>query len=123
MLWIAGRKNLLHAAPNQRQPHSALLPDLARQECHRALQREPAGLVVQVELIFVRQRRPVIAREEQALDPNAATCKLICERDRLRQQRITVAGRNEGGRELRCYMVEHPGRRKAWIVLEILATA
>jgi len=34
-----------------------LLPDLARQKRDRALEREPAGLVVQVELIFVRQRR------------------------------------------------------------------
>src|SRR5262245_28553713 len=106
MLWIAERKNLLHAAPNQRQrTMHELLPDLARQKCERALECAPAGLVVEVELIFVRQRRLGVAREEQALDPHAAALEPVRQRDRLRQQRIAVACRDEGWRKLRRHVI------------------
>src|SRR6186997_3651748 len=75
---------------------SALVP---RQELERALERLATFVGIEVELVFVRQRRLAIVGEEQAVDCDAQLGEGLRQLARMRQQRVAIARRNEGRRK------------------------
>lgn len=61
---------------------------------------DPACFNIEVEFVFVLERRRVLVRKEQAVDIDAELCRLRGKCERMRRQRVGIARCDEKRRQL-----------------------
>ena len=92
---------------HRRAPTAASAQRAALEERQHAVEEEPAGVGVQVELVLVAERRLVVGGEEQRLGLQSLGPEPLDQELGVRSERIDVADGDEGRREPRAQVVGH----------------